>query len=45
MDRFENMCVFIRVVEAGGISAAADRNEHDAQTAFLSVIDVNKCSG
>ena len=25
MDRFENMATFIRVVEAGGISAAADR--------------------
>ena len=25
MDRFENMGVFIRVVEAGSISAAADR--------------------
>ena len=25
MDRFENMATFIRVVETGGISAAADR--------------------
>jgi len=25
MDRFENMNAFVRVVEAGGISAAADR--------------------